>query len=138
MKLILGMGLTGLSVARFFKNQQVNYQIADSRQSPPLLDTFIAEGLAEDCQLGSWRESLLEGVEEIIVSPGIAMSEEIVIWAKAKDISLIGDIELFSRYADAPIIGISGSNGKSTVTQLVGEMGIAAGKNAAICGNIHQ
>ena len=136
MKLILGMGLTGLSVARFFKNQQVNYQIADSRQSPPLLDTFIAEGLAEDCQLGSWRESLLEGVEEIIVSPGIAMSEEIVIWAKAKDISLIGDIELFSRYADAPIIGISGSNGKSTVTQLVGEMGIAAGKNAAICGNI--
>jgi len=136
MKLILGMGLTGLSVARFFKSQPVSYQVADSRQSPPLLDTFIAEGLAEDCQLGSWRENLLEGVEEIIVSPGIAMSEEIVIWAKEKNIPLVGDIELFSRYANAPIIGISGSNGKSTVTQLVGEMGLASGKNTAICGNI--
>ena len=136
MKLILGMGLTGFSVARFFKNQQINYQIADSRQSPPLLDTFITEGLAGDCQLGSWREGLLEGVEEIIVSPGVAMSEAIIIWAKAKDTPLIGDIELFSRYANAPILGISGSNGKSTVTQLVGEMGLAAGKNTAICGNI--
>jgi UDP-N-acetylmuramoylalanine--D-glutamate ligase len=136
MKLILGMGLTGLSVARFFKNQQVSCQIADSRQSPPLLETFITEGLAQGCQLGSWRENLLEGVEEIIVSPGIAMSETIIVWAKAKDIPLIGDIELFSHYANAPIIGISGSNGKSTVTQLVGEMGIAEGKNTAICGNI--
>lgn len=136
MKLVLGMGLTGISVARFFKSQQISYQIADSRQLPPLLDTFIAEGLTKDCQLGPWRENLLEGVEEIIVSPGIAMSEAVVIWAKTKNIPLIGDIELFSRYADAPIIGISGSNGKSTVTQLVGEMGIVAGKNTAICGNI--
>jgi len=136
MKLILGMGLTGLSVARFFKSQQVGYQVADSRQSPPLLDTFIAEGLSDDCKLGFWKEDLLEGVEEVIVSPGIAMSEEIVIWAKEKNIPLVGDIELFSRYANGPIIGISGSNGKSTVTQLVGEMGLVAGKNTAICGNI--
>ena len=136
MKLILGMGLTGLSVARFFKNQQASYQVADSRQSPPLLGTFIAEGFAEDYQLGPWRLDLLEGIEEVIVSPGIAMSEEIVIWAKEKNIPLVGDIELFSRYANAPIIGISGSNGKSTVTQLVGEMGLAAGKDTAICGNI--
>jgi len=136
MKLILGMGLTGLSVARFFKSQQAHYQVADSRQSPPLLDTFITERLNESCQLGPWRENLLEGVEEIIVSPGIAISEAIIVWAKAKDIPLIGDIELFSRHTNAPIIGISGSNGKSTVTQLVGEMGLAAGKNTAICGNI--
>jgi len=95
MKLILGMGLTGLSVARFFKSQQVGYQVADSRQSPPLLDTFIAEGLSDDCKLGFWKEDLLEGVEEVIVSPGIAMSEEIVIWAKEKNIPLVGDISYF-------------------------------------------
>ena len=136
MKLILGMGLTGLSVARFYKSAQVLYQVADSRQSPPLLDTFRIQGLAAECQLGPWQESLLEGVEEIIVSPGISKTELIIIWARAKDIPLISDIELFSRYANAPIIGISGSNGKSTVTQLVGEMALAAGKNTAICGNI--
>lgn len=136
MKLILGMGLTGLSVARFFASNDVPYRIGDSRESPPLLDSFAAQGLTKECQLGSWQEGLLDEVNEIIVSPGIAMSESIIVWAKAKDISLIGDIELFSRHANAPIIGISGSNGKSTVTQLVGEMGLAAGKNTAICGNI--
>jgi len=136
MKLILGMGLTGLSVARFFASNDVPYRIGDSRESPPLLDSFAAQGLTKECQLGSWQEGLLDEVSEIIVSPGIAMSESIIVWAKAKDISLIGDIELFSRHANAPIIGISGSNGKSTVTQLVGEMGLAAGKNTAICGNI--
>ena len=136
MKLILGMGLTGLSVARFFQSRQIDYKIADSRQSPPLIDTFRGEGLINNGQLGPWEESLLKVVTEIIVSPGIAISEPIIIWAKEKDIPLISDIELFSRYANAPIIGISGSNGKSTVTQLVGEMAIAAGKNTAICGNI--
>jgi UDP-N-acetylmuramoylalanine--D-glutamate ligase len=136
MKLILGMGLTGLSVARFFALNGITYRIGDSRKSPPLLSEFIAQESTEACQLGPWQEGLLEGVDEIIASPGIAMSEKIIVWAKEKDIPLIGDIELFSRYANAPIIGISGSNGKSTVTQLVGEMGLAAGKKTAICGNI--
>jgi len=136
LKLVLGMGLTGISVARFFLNQQVNFQIADSRLSPPMLESFNDVCLGASYQLGPWQENLLEGIDEIIVSPGISMSEEIIVWAKVKNIPLIGDIELFSRYANAPIIGISGSNGKSTVTQLVGEMGLYAGKNTAICGNI--
>ena len=136
MKLILGMGLTGLSVARFFALNDISYRIADSRVSPPMLECFAAEGLDEGVQLGAWREDLLQGVEEIVVSPGIATSESIIGWAVKKSIALISDIELFSRYAGAPIIGISGSNGKSTVTQLVGEMSIAAGNQTAICGNI--
>ena len=136
MKLIIGMGLTGLSVARFFALNDISYRIADSRVSPPMLECFAAEGLDEGIQLGAWSEDLLQGVEEIVVSPGIATSESIIGWAVKKSIALISDIELFSRYADAPIIGISGSNGKSTVTQLVGEMGLAAGNKTAICGNI--
>ena len=136
MKLILGMGLTGLSVARFFALNDISYRIADSRVSPPMLECFTSEGLDREPQLGAWSEELLDGVEEIVVSPGIAASESIIGWAVKKNIVLISDIELFSRYASAPIVGISGSNGKSTVTQLVGEMSIAAGNKTAICGNI--
>ena len=136
MKLILGMGLTGLSVARFFSSNNVAYRIADSRLSPPMQDICIKENLLSDCHLGEWKESLLDNITEIIISPGIAETESIVGWARLQKISVISDIELFGRYTKAPIVGITGSNGKSTVTQLLGEMSIGSGKNAVICGNI--
>jgi len=136
MKLILGMGLTGLSVARFFSSNNVDYRIADSRLSPPMQDICIKENLLSDCHLGEWKESLLDNITEIIISPGIAETESIVGWARLQKIPVISDIELFGRYTKAPIVGITGSNGKSTVTQLLGEMSIGSGKNAVICGNI--
>ena len=136
MKLILGMGLTGLSVARFFSSNNVAYRIADSRLSPPMQDICIKENLLSDCHLGEWKESLLDNITEIVISPGIAETESIVGWARLQKIPVISDIELFSRYTKAPIVGITGSNGKSTVTQLLGEMTIGSGKNAVICGNI--
>ena len=136
MKLILGMGLTGLSVARFFSSNNVDYRIADSRLSPPMQDICIKENLLSDCHLGEWKESLLDNITEIVISPGIAETESIVGWARLQKIPVISDIELFGRYTKAPIVGITGSNGKSTVTQLLGEMSIGSGKNAVICGNI--
>ena len=136
MKLILGMGLTGLSVARFFSSNNIAYRIADSRLSPPMHGKCKKENLLSDCRLGDWKESLLDSVTEIIISPGIAETEAIVGWARLQKIPVISDIELFGRYAKASIIGITGSNGKSTVTQLLGEMAIGSGKNAVICGNI--
>ena len=136
MKLILGMGLTGLSVARFFSSNNIAYRIADSRLSPPMQDICKQENLLSDCHLGEWKESLLDNITEIIISPGIAETESIVGWARLQKIPVISDIELFGRYTKAPIVGITGSNGKSTVTQLLGEMSIGSGKNAVICGNI--
>ena len=136
MKLILGMGLTGLSVARFFSSNNIAYRIADSRLSPPMQDICIKENLLSDCHLGEWKESLLDNITEIVISPGIAETESIVGWARLQKIPVISDIELFGRYTKAPIVGITGSNGKSTVTQLLGEMSIGSGKNAVICGNI--
>ena len=136
MKLILGMGLTGLSVARFFSSHNVDYRIADSRLSPPMQDICVKENLLSDCHLGEWKESLLDNITEVVISPGIAETESIVGWARLQKIPVISDIELFGRYTKAPIVGITGSNGKSTVTQLLGEMSIGSGKNAVICGNI--
>ena len=136
MKLILGLGITGLSVARFFFKKDISFRIADSRQEPPMLDIAEKESVLSDSHFGEWSKSLLEGVTEIIISPGIAEAESIVDWSRQQSVPIISDIELFGRYAKAPIIGITGSNGKSTVTQLLGEMAIADGKNAIICGNI--
>ena len=136
MKLILGLGVTGLSVARFFIRNNISFRIADSRQDPPMLQISKNENLLHDFYFGDWSESLLEDISEVIISPGIAGSESIVRWIRAKNISIISDIELFGRYVKAPMIGITGSNGKSTVTQLLGEMALASSLKAYICGNI--
>jgi len=136
MKLILGLGVTGLSVARFFIRNNISFRIADSRQDPTMLQISKNENLLHDFYFGDWSESLLEDISEVIISPGIAESESIVRWIRAKNISIISDIELFGRYVKAPMIGITGSNGKSTVTQLLGEMALASSLKAYICGNI--
>ena len=82
MKLILGMGITGLSVARFFTNNNEIFRIADSRKEPSLLKTFQKEHLLDDCYMGEWSKSILEDIDEVIISPGIAQSETIVQWIR--------------------------------------------------------
>ena len=139
MKLILGLGDTGLSIAKFLQAQAITYKIADSRETPPQLASYLAQiDQAPTPSLGAWNEALLDDVDEIFISPGIAQDEDIVRWARAKDIDVVSDIELFFRHANAPIIGITGSNGKSTVTQLLGEMLRNCDKRVAVGGNIGQ
>ena len=136
MKLILGMGITGLSAARFFAKNNEIFRIADSRKNPALLKVFQEENLLDDCYFGDWNESILKDIDEVVISPGIAQSEDIVRWIRERKLNLISDVELFGRHSNAPIIGITGSNGKSTVTQLLGEMALANHLNVVICGNI--
>jgi UDP-N-acetylmuramoylalanine--D-glutamate ligase len=136
MKLVLGLGITGFSIARFLIKQNIIFKLADSRLQPALLAKFLAEFANIKVSTGSWQRSLLNNVDEIFISPGIAQNELIVIWAREQNIKITSDIELFSRFAQAPIIGITGSNGKSTVTQLLGEMALKSGKKTAIGGNI--
>lgn len=136
MKLVLGLGDTGLSIAQFLSKQQVGYRLADSRLQPPLLSNYLAQFPNLKPVLGDWSQDLLEDIDEVFISPGIAQTQVIVVWARKKNIPVTSDIELFSRYAKAPIIGITGSNGKSTVTQLLGEMIVNAGKKVAVGGNI--
>jgi len=136
MKLVLGLGDTGLSIAQFLSKQQVGYRLADSRLQPPLLSNYLAQFPNSKPVLGDWSQDLLEDIDEVFISPGIAQTQVIVVWARKKNIPVTSDIELFSRYAKAPIIGITGSNGKSTVTQLLGEMIVNAGKKVAVGGNI--
>ena len=135
MKLILGLGDTGLSIAQFLSKHNIAYRLADSRINPPRLTEYNKSTNTPPI-LGSWSKALLNNIDEIFISPGIAQTQSIVIWARQKNIPISSDIELFSRHAKAAIIGITGSNGKSTVTQLLGNMIARAGKRVMVGGNI--
>lgn len=117
MELILGNGKTAQSIARFFNQQNIAFILLE--------DTTQAKD-----------KNILQGIDKVFISPGIPATQDIVIWAIKQNIPISSDIELFSHHAKAPIISITGSNGKSTVTQLLGEMIANNGKKVAIGGNI--
>lgn len=135
-KAVIGTGITGLSVARFLAAQQQAFVLLDTRATPPNLDKVQQEfpGIRIEC--GELNLHTLLACDEIIVSPGVAVATPAIEQAKNAGIPVIGDIELFVRYAKAPIVAITGSNAKSTVTTLVGEMAKAAGIKVAVGGNL--
>ncbi len=130
---IIGLGLTGLSCVDFFLARGVTPRVMDSRISPPGLDKLPE---AVERHLGSLNENWLLAADLIVASPGIALAQPALSSAAENGVEIIGDIELFCREAQAPIVAITGSNGKSTVTSLVGEMAKAAGINVGVGGNI--
>lgn len=134
--LILGLGKTGLSCARYLQDQGVTVVVMDSRQEPP--------GLAEACRdmpdlalfLGGFDPEVVKAAERLIVSPGVSLREPAIAEAAARGAPVMGDIELFAQAARAPVAAITGSNGKSTVTTLLGQMARLAGVRVAVGGNL--
>lgn len=135
-KAIIGTGVTGLSVARFCARQQQPFILFDTRLQPPALADIRAEFPDLALELGPLNSESLLLADEIIISPGLSVTDPAIVAAKAAGISVVGDIELFVRHAKAPIVAITGSNAKSTVTTLVGEMAAEAGINVAVGGNL--
>ncbi len=135
-KAIIGTGITGLSVARFLAAQGWAFVLMDTRSNPPNLEHVRQEFPGVTVVCGELDANTLLACDEIIVSPGVAVATPAIEQAKAAGISVVGDIELFVRAAKAPIVAITGSNAKSTVTTLVGEMAKAAGINVAVGGNL--
>jgi len=135
-KAVIGAGITGLSVARFLAQQKQAFVLLDTRQSPPHLEAIKNEFPDVQLELGELNPETLLHCEEIILSPGIAMDTPAIAAAKNAGIPVVGDIEIFGRYAKAPIVAITGSNAKSTVTTLVGEMAAQAGIKVAVGGNL--
>ncbi|MDE8744179.1 UDP-N-acetylmuramoyl-L-alanine--D-glutamate ligase [Pectobacterium polaris] len=130
---IIGLGLTGLSCVDFFLARNVVPRVVDTRISPPGLDKLPEQ---VERHLGSLNEGWLMSADLIVASPGVALATPILCDAADAGIEIVGDIELFCREAQAPIVAITGSNGKSTVTTLVGEMARAAGWQVGVGGNI--
>ena len=129
--LVLGLGDTGLSVARWVAREGGVPRVADTRESPPRRAQF-----AGDLRTGPFEPSLLEDIDLVCVSPGLALDTPVIAEAMQRGIPLLGDIELFAWQNRNPVLAITGTNGKSTVTALTGHLLRTAGKDCAVAGNI--
>lgn len=136
MHLIVGLGKTGHSIARYLTRRNQSFVVFDTRLEPTGLEEFYAEFPGADIFLGKVPDILYEKLTEIISSPGVSLDHPCLRKARDLGISIIGDVECFARSVQAPVIAITGTNGKSTVTTLVGEMAKAAGLNSIVAGNI--
>lgn len=134
--LVVGLGKTGLSCVRYLSGQGRDIAVADSREHPPGLEELKAGWPDVPVHLGAFDDELFAGFNELVVSPGISVAEPAIAAAASQGARIRGDIDLFAEAADAPIVAITGSNGKTTVTTLLGEMARAAGRRVAVGGNI--
>ena len=133
--LIVGLGHSGLSVARALNARGIPFAIADSRTAPPNL-AAVQPLNPQAVHLGPFDPAVLSRAGTLILSPGVARYEPAVHRAQQQGVDVIGDIELFARWVQAPVVAITGSNGKSTVTTLLGEMARTAGVRVAVGGNL--
>ena len=134
LQVVVGLGQSGLSVARYLAKQGYQVAVTDAQETPKLADQLPAD--VEIRQFGAIDAELLQQAARIIISPGISLATEAVAAARQAHIPVVSDIQLFCEACTVPIVAITGSNAKSTVTTLVGQMAADAGVNVGVGGNI--
>jgi UDP-N-acetylmuramoylalanine--D-glutamate ligase len=134
--LIVGLGATGLAAARYLRDAGCRVTVVDSRAAPPGLDALAREHPDVPVALETLDPATLEGVERIVLSPGLSPELPLVVEAKRRGIEVVGELELFARAATAPVLAVTGSNGKSTVTSLAAALLRAQGLTAPAGGNL--
>lgn len=136
--LVLGLGETGASTLRWLSTQGARLSVADTRENPPGVEVLKTELPNVKIHTGAFNTSVFSDADLIVASPGVPLSEPEIQAAIKHGVSVIGDVELFAQYrpSSAKVIAITGSNGKTTVTTLVGEMCKAAGLKTIVAGNI--
>jgi UDP-N-acetylmuramoylalanine--D-glutamate ligase len=133
---IVGLGATGLSCARYLKEKGVPFAVTDTREVPPFLPHLKQIAKDTETSFGKIDSHLLDKAETIVLSPGIALHEEVIAKQIKRGVPVIGDIELFAKAVNSPVIAITGTNAKSTVTTLVGKMAESAGYQVGVGGNL--
>jgi len=134
--IIFGLGKSGLSCARYFDRISQPYYLVDSRNLPPVQAQVDKLSFCQGIAFGTIDDSLLENCEQLVVSPGVALTTNFVVKAIKAGVDVCGDVELFARICNKPIVAITGSNGKSTVTDLADQLINAANINCQKGGNI--
>ena len=135
---VLGLGPTGFSLARYAAKRGANVAVRDTRESPPSLHTLREKVPGATFSVGAIDETALQRADIVLMSPGVSIYEAGVRSAKARGVTIAGDIELFARHIPnhTHTIGITGSNGKTTTTALTGHLCTQAGKRTLVAGNI--
>lgn len=134
--LVVGLGNTGVSVAHYLQDLNFKFAIIDSRAKPPMMDEFFQQMPDTPVFTGGFDDAAFEVATHLVVSPGVSLNEQAIIKAIANGSKVVSDIDLFACSVDMPIVAISGSNGKSTVTTMLGEMAKAAGMHVGVGGNL--
>jgi UDP-N-acetylmuramoylalanine--D-glutamate ligase len=134
--LVLGLGATGLSIARYLEREGRDAIFFDSRKEPPGLEEL--ESTRPDTEVLLGDVGLPEGIERVIASPGIEDSHDMIIAAREAGLEVVSDIEIFAAHATAPFVAVTGSNGKSTVTTLLYHMCCADGRETLAGGNLGE
>jgi UDP-N-acetylmuramoylalanine--D-glutamate ligase len=131
---VVGLGNTGLSCVEYLKKNNCSVTVVDTRQDPPNLSEFNHR--FPDVPLLLGELTLPANTEVIVLSPGVSLQEPVILAAKTRGIPIVSDIELFAKEVTVPVIGVTGSNGKSTVVTLLSKMVEASGKKVGLGGNI--
>lgn len=140
--LVVGLGISGRAICRYLSRHKIPYMVADTRTAPPGLDDFRTAHPGIGVHCGALTELDLTQAEEVVVSPGVDLATPGLaefagsLRASTGEPLVVGEMALFVRAARAPIVAITGSNAKSTVTSLLGEMARAAGRRVAVGGNL--
>jgi UDP-N-acetylmuramoylalanine--D-glutamate ligase len=135
-RLILGLGVTGQSVARWWRQQGVAFAAVDTRAERADDPAAVTDIDPNNAAFGDVDAAFVDDCTEMIVSPGVALDHPLVERARGQGCRVRGDIDLFIEAAQAPVVGITGSNGKSTVTSILGAMIAACGVKVAVGGNL--
>jgi UDP-N-acetylmuramoylalanine--D-glutamate ligase len=134
---VVGLGRSGLSSARHLAGRGWRVAVTDSRAEPPGVAALREFAPRAPLRCGGFDAALLDGADLVVASPGVSLAEPIFARARALGIEVVGDIELFARATrTVPTLGITGTNGKSTVTTLVGRMAARAGRQVRVGGNL--
>ena len=134
--IVVGLGSTGISVAYFMQKLGFNFAISDSRDKPPLEDAFFQVMPDTPVFTGGFDNSAFQVATHLVVSPGVSLLEKSIVKAVANGARIVSDIDLFACSVDVPIVAITGSNGKSTVTTMLGEMAKSSGMLVGVGRNL--
>jgi len=139
--LILGLGESGLAAARWCDRQGAKLRVADTRANPPGLDELKCRLASADFRTGEFDKRLLDGIDLLVLSPGLSPGILVVIHARAQGIPVVGEIELFAQALrhlkqHVPVLAITGTNGKTTTTTLAGHLIASTGRSVGVAGNI--
>ena len=137
---VLGLGVTGLSAARWAARRGARVRVADTRASPPGAPRLAAELPRVPIATGAFTDETLAGADLVVISPGLAKDQPLIAAAVARGAELVGDVELFAQALPRgqKLVAITGSNGKTTVSALTGELLRATGLSVAVIGNIGE